>query len=141
MSIEAFISFNGNCREAVDFYAKVFGQDKPQIMSYGDGPSDPEFPLTEESKDLVMFTFLSISGSRVLFSDNPPGMPYVSGNNIGLTIVSKELDEIKSWFASLKVGGKVIMDLQETFWSKCYGFLTDKFGIQWQFNYDSGQMK
>jgi len=76
-----------------------------------------------------------------MFSDTPPGMPYVLGNNISLTIVSKDMDEIKSLFANLKEGGTVMMDLQETFWSKCYGYITDKFGIQWQFSYENRQME
>jgi len=67
-------------------------------------------------------------------------MPFVQGNNVTLAIVSENLDEIKTWFNKLKEGGKVGMDLQETFWSKCYGNLTDKFGIEWQFNYGTGEM-
>ena len=49
------------------------------------------------------------------------------------------MDEIKSLFNKLKDGGTVEMDLQETFWSKCYGSLTDKFGIIWQLSYDNGE--
>ena len=47
---------------------------------------------------------------------------------------------MKSLFHKLKEGGTVGMELQETFWSKCYGSLTDKFGIGWQFSYDNGEM-
>ena len=50
------------------------------------------------------------------------------------------MDEIKSIFNKLKEGGTVSMELQETFWSKYYGFVVDKFGIGWQVNYDSGEM-
>ncbi|KYZ74834.1 glyoxalase [Anaerosporomusa subterranea] len=141
MAVEVYINFNGNCREAVEFYAKVFGTEKPQIMTFGDVPPSPEFTLPEEAKSLVMHTRLSINGSNVMFSDVCPGMPFIAGNNISLTIVSTNIDEIKSLFNKLKEGGNVGMDLQETFWSKCYGFVTDKFGIGWQFNYDSGQMR
>ncbi|MCX7749043.1 MAG: VOC family protein [Clostridia bacterium] len=140
MAVNAYIRFNGNCREAVEFYAQVFGTGQPKIMTFGDVPSDPQFPLPNEAKNLVMHTQLHISGSTVMFSDSPPGMPYIAGNNFSLAIVSKNLDEIKSWFHKLKEGGKVILDLQETSWSKCYGFLTDKFGIGWQFNYESEQI-
>jgi PhnB protein len=115
----------------------VFGTEKPQIMLFGDTPPDEGFPLTEETKNLVMHTFLKIKGSTVMFSDVPPGMPLVVGNNISLIITSKDMDEIKSMFTKLKVDGTVGMDLQETFWSKCYGFVTDKFGVGWQFNFDS----
>lgn len=139
MAVDVYINFRGNCREAVEFYADVFGTDKPQIMTYGDAPPSPEFVLPEESKNLVMHTRLDINGSNVMFSDTPPGMPLIVGNNITLTIGSKNMDEIKSLFNKLKEGGTVGMDLQETFWSKYYGMVTDKFGIPWQFNYDSGK--
>lgn len=140
MAVDVYINFNGNCREAVEFYAQVFGAEKPKIMTFGDMPPSPGFTLPEEAKNLVMHTRLNINGSNVMFSDSPPGMPFVAGNNISLVIISKNLDEIKSLFNKLKEGGTVGMDLQETFWSKCYGFVTDKFGIGWQLNYDSGQM-
>lgn len=142
MAVEVFISFNGNCRDAVEFYAKVFRTEKPEIMTFADMPAGPEeFPFAEEAKKLVMYTRLNINGSTVMFSDVPPGMPFVAGSNISLTIGSKSMDEIKLWFNELKEGGTVVMELQETFWSKYYGFITDKFGILWQFNYDSGQME
>jgi PhnB protein len=140
MAVDVYINFNGNCREAVEFYAEVFGTEKPQIMTFGETPPDPNFTLPEEAKNLVMHTRLNISGSNVMFSDTFPGMPFVAGNNISLALHSKDMDEIKSLFHKLKEGGKVGMELQETFWSKLYGSVTDKFGIEWQFNHNSEEM-
>lgn len=72
-----------------------------------------------------------------MFSDTFPGMPFTVGNNINFAIVIKDLDDLRKYFTRLKEGGTVSMELQETFWSKCYGQLTDKFGVNWLFNYDS----
>ena len=135
MAIQVYINFNGNCREAVQFYSNVFKTEQTQIMTFGDTPPDPAFPLSEEDKKLILHTFLIIEGSKVMFSDVPSGMPFVQGNNVSLTVLFDNTDTLKSIFNELKVGGTVIMELQETFWSKCYGFLTDKFGIGWQFSY------
>ncbi|MBU8877978.1 VOC family protein [Bacillus sp. FJAT-29790] len=140
MAVNVYLNFNGNCREAVEFYAQVFDTEKPQIMTFGESPPNPEYPLPEEAKNLVMHTRINISGSTVMFSDVFPDMPFVEGNNISLAVVSKDMDEIKSQFNKLKEGGTVALDLQETFFSKCYGQLTDKFGIAWQFSYDNGEM-
>ncbi|GGG01756.1 VOC family protein [Paenibacillus albidus] len=137
MAIDVYINFNGNCREAVTYYAEVFETDPPQFMTFGENPPNPEFTLPEAAKDLIMHTRLSIEGSTVMFSDVFPGMAFTEGNNISLSLVSKDLESIKSVFHKLKEGGKVGMELQETFWSKCYGSLRDKFGIEWQFNYES----
>jgi PhnB protein len=140
MSVDVYINFNGKCREAVEFYAEVFGLGKPKIMTFGETPPDPNYPLPDEAKQLVMHSRLNIDGSNVMFSDVFPGMPFVEGNNISLSFVNTDIDLIKSLFNKMKEGGTVSMDLQETFWSKCYGMVKDKFGIDWQFNYDSGEI-
>lgn len=137
MPIEAYLNFNGNCREAVEFYAEVFGTEPPQIMTFGEAPQDPSYPLPDEAKHLVMHTYIIVSGSKLMFSDVFPGMPFSQGNNISLAVISKNENELKGWFNKLKEEGKVNMELQETFWSKCYGSLTDKFGIEWQFSMDN----
>jgi PhnB protein len=139
MAVQVYINFNGNCREAVEFYAKVFGTEAPEIMTFGETPPDPNFHLPEEAKNLVMHTRLNILGDTVMFSDIFPGMPFVEGNNISLSIVIKDMDQLKSFFHQLKEGGKIGMELQETFWSKLYGSVKDKFGIEWQFNLESGE--
>lgn len=138
MAVDIYLNFNGNCREAVEFYAEVFGTEKPHIMTFGESPPNPEYPLPEEAKDLVMHSRLTISGSNVMFSDTFPGMPFIQGNNISLAVVSKDEGEVKTFFNKLKEGGQVGLELQETFWSKCYGQVTDQFGIEWQLNLDSG---
>ena len=140
MTVEVYLNFNGNCREAVEFYAKVFDNENPQIMAFGDSPPDPNFQLPDEAKDLVMHARLTISGSRVMFSDVFPGTPFVQGNNVTLSITSENEEELTSWYHQLKEGGKVHMELQETFWSKLYGNLSDKFGVEWQINYGSTDM-
>ena len=141
MSVNPYIEFNGNCREAVAFYTQVFGvTEKAQIMTWGEMPADPKYPLPEEDKNLVMHTELILNGSTVMFSDRPASMPILIGNNISLIIMSKDIEEIEMLFNKMKVGGTVAMELQETFWSKSYGFLTDKYGIPWQFIHDSKMM-
>jgi PhnB protein len=136
MAVEVYINFNGNCREAVEYYAEVFTTDEPMFMTFGDSPMDSEFPLTDTAKTLIMHTELNICGSKVMFSDTPPGMPLVQGNNISLIVKCPSIDEIKNIYDHLKEGGEVQMELQETFWSKCYGFVVDKFGIGWQLSYE-----
>jgi PhnB protein len=139
MAVDVYLNFNGNCREAVEFYAEVFGTEKPQMMTFGETPPSPEFVMPEEAKDLIMHTRLNIEGSNVMFSDVFPGMPFTQGNNISLAFVSQDLEKVKAVFAKLSDGGSVKMELQETFWTKCYGSLTDRFGIEWQFNHDNGE--
>jgi PhnB protein len=134
VSINVYLNFNGNCREAVEFYAEVFNAETAMMMTFGESPADPSYPLPEEAKSLIMHARLEVYGSAIMFSDTFPGMPFIQGNNISLSIVTASMEEITKVFGKLQEGGKVMMELQETFWSKCYGSLTDKFGVQWQFN-------
>jgi PhnB protein len=137
MPVAAYLNFDGNCREAVEFYGQVFGS-QPHIMTYGNSPQSPDFPMPEEAKDRVLHARVDICGSTVMFSDIFPGMLYTQGNNISLAVMSDNLEDLKGYYNQLKEGGRVQMELQETFWSKCYGTLVDRFGIHWQISYESG---
>ena len=135
MALEIYLNFDGNCYEAVSFYSKVFKTEMQNIMYFSDMPENPDFVLTDEMKKLVLHTFLYINGTTVMFSDCPPNTPLKAGNNTALVINKDNTEEIKELFSALKEGGTVIMDLQETFWSKLYGFVEDKYGILWHLIY------
>lgn len=136
MTIQPYLNFNGNCREAVEFYADVFKANKPQIMTFGEMP-DGGFPGSEDTKNLVLHADLNVNGNIIIFSDAMPQNPVNIGNNFSLTLITKNIDELKEWFQKLKEGGIVTMELQETFWTKCYGMLIDKFGVGWQFSLEA----
>lgn len=133
MSIDAYLNFDGNCREAVLFYAKAFKLEEPEMMTFGQMHGQEDFQ-NEADKNLIMHARLQISGSNVMFSDVFPGMTFNVGNNITLALVTQNKEELEYAYQQLKEGGDIMMALQETAWSKCYGMLTDKFGVQWQFN-------
>ncbi len=135
MTIEIYLHFKGNCREAIEFYAKAFNSEFPNISTWGDAPPNQNAQFPDEVKKLVMNARMNINDSIVMFSDIPvPEMPYIIGSNINLVINNENIDELKSVFNALKEDGTVIMDLTETFWSNCYGMVTDKFGVTWHLN-------
>ncbi|TWT01466.1 VOC family protein [Planomicrobium sp. CPCC 101079] len=138
MPIVAYMIFNGNCREAVEYYADVYGAEMQEIMKYGDMPPEEGYELPEAAKDLVMHTAINVYGDEVMFSDAMPGSSVTFGKNINLTVVSDDLDKMTAEFNRLAQDGKVEMELQKTFWSPAYGALTDKFGVAWQFSCDDG---
>lgn len=135
MAVGIYLIFNGNCREAVKFYSEVFGTASDEIMTFGDHPSS-DYPLSEEEKKLIMHTSMRISGDLIMFSDAFPGSPVTVGENVSIMVTSKDMEELKVQFHKIKEGGRVEMDLQETFWSKCYGAVIDQFGVSWQFNHE-----
>lgn len=134
MSLNPYLNFNGNCREAVEFYSLAFETQPETILTFGDMPETPEFILPSEAKSLIMHTNLKVFGSTLMFSDVLPSMPYIHGNSISLAIVIDDEKFIQRIFNRLKEGGTIEMDLQKTEWSNCYGALIDKFGVSWQLN-------
>jgi PhnB protein len=134
MGVAPYVNFNGNCREAVGFYAKVFGTAAPRIMTFGETPPNPAFPMDDATKRLIMHAEIEVMGTAIMFSDVPPGMKFVKGNDISLIVQGKNGEELKRWFNAMKEGGNVAMELGPQPWSKLYGFVTDKFGVGWQFN-------
>jgi PhnB protein len=139
MSFDLFISFDGECRTAVEFYATVFNSEVIGLMTYGQSPPSPDYIIPEEDKERVMYSCVPIFGCNVMFCDIPSGRPLTKGDNICPTLGTKDAEEIKHLFSALKEGGEVEMELQETFWSDLYGMVTDKYGITWQLSHDSGK--
>ncbi len=136
MSVGVYINFDGNCQEAVEFYATVFETEQPVFMTFDMGPQDPAYPVPEEAKSRIMHTNLLIEGDLVMFSDTFPGMPFTVGNNLSLIVQSANKENLTKYFERLSEDGHVEMPLQQTFWSELYGNVTDKYGIGWQFSYD-----
>jgi len=133
LPLNPYLIFNGNAREAALFYANVFGLEEPQFLTFGSMHAEH---LPPGSENLIMHTYLDIAGSKLMFSDNFPGAPFQQGNNFTLAYVSNDEAAIRDAFRKLQDGGSVKMELQETPWSKCYGSVTDKFNIEWQFSHE-----
>ncbi|MCL1830943.1 MAG: VOC family protein [Oscillospiraceae bacterium] len=135
MKLEVFISFDGNCREAVEFYSKLFRTKPGNIMTYGESPPNEEDPISEVDSKRIIYAGLPVGDMVLMCSDIPSGNEFTVGNNICLTINSNDEKEIGRLFNDLKQGGEVYMELSETFFSKLYGMVADKFGVIWQIMY------
>jgi len=133
MQLEMFINFDGNCREAVEFYARAFRSEVGNLMTYADAPPDPNHPMAEADKDRIMYAGVPIGGMTVMFMDVPTNEPLIVGNNITPTFSTADKDEVVRLFNELKEGGKVIMEPQQAFFSELYCMVEDKFGVMWQF--------
>ncbi|TWT05304.1 VOC family protein [Planococcus sp. CPCC 101016] len=130
-----YLNFDGNGQEATHFYTDVLGGDLVGIATYGEAPDMGGGEMPEEAKDMVMNAQINFNnGNTLMISDVPPGMgmPFQKGNNVSITVLYDDIEEARGIFNKLSEGGKVIMELQKTFWSPLYGNLTDKFGIDWQ---------
>lgn len=127
--LDLYLNFNGNCKEAIDTYSKVFKTQATKVQKYSDLPGSN---ISGDEAELIMYAQMEINGSRIMFADVSPKSAYICGNNVTIAYSSKSDVEVRETFNALKVGGEAIMDIQETFFSKCFGIVKDKFGIIWQ---------
>ncbi|AAK79492.1 PhnB protein [Clostridium acetobutylicum] len=134
MNLQVYISFNGNCRKALEFYSRVFEAKINKTVTYKELPSHPKVAIEKDVEELIAYSSIILKGNYLNMVDVFPGMPLTRGNNVSLTIVSNKSNELEVLFNKLKEDGNVNMELQKTYWSRCYGSLTDKFGIEWHFN-------
>jgi len=130
MKISPYLSFNGNCGEAVTFYEKAFNV-KADITRYKDAPKDNDYQVQPGTENLIMHAQFELNGETIMLADMPPEYPVKTGSNIAIMAEFDNIETAKNAFEALKQGGNVTMELQETFWSKCFGSLIDKFGIYW----------
>ena len=127
MKIEPYIIFNGNCREAITFYEKVFNGKITFLMEYKDAPNPPQ-----GFDNLIMHANLLIDDTMIMFSDTTPDIKTTFGDAVTITVALKDQERIKQIYDVLKNGGKVRIALGKTFYSDLYAMVEDKFGIVWQ---------
>ena len=139
-TVNIYLTFNGNCEEAFNFYKSVFGGDffGGKIMRFGDMPPQEGAPtMAEGDKNLVIHVALPITGGHMLMGTDAPetmGFKVNFGNNVHINLQIDTRDETRNLFMALSAGGVVSMDLQDMFWGDYFGSCTDKFGVQWMFN-------
>jgi PhnB protein len=130
MKISPYISFNGNCAQAVAFYAQALSVE-PEIMHYKDAPPENGYESPKEEDELIMHAQLTIGGETMMFCDVPTTYPVTVGTNFAVMAEFDTQDAATAAFNALKDGGDVGMELQKTFWSEWFGSLIDKFGVAW----------
>lgn len=136
-TISPYLTFNGNCEEAFNFYKSVFGSDFSYIGRFKDMPDNPEFKIPKSAKEKIMHISLPISDETAIMgsdSSDSFGKATVIGNNVSISINANSEEETTRIFNELSVGGKIKMPLSKTFWGALFGMFTDKFGIHWMVN-------
>ena len=139
MKLQVYLKFNGNCREAFEFYSSVFGASPQALQAYKDGPA--EMGASEADLELIMHASLPIGSSLLMGSDSIAafGGPVDVGSNFAVLVEPGSREQADSLFAKLAEGGSVVMPLQDTFWGAYFGSLKDKFGIEWQLHHQDEQ--
>ena len=138
-SFNIYLSFNGNCEEAFNFYKSVFGGDFFHVGRYKDMPEDPNYKISDEDNEKIMHISYRISDNAILMGSDTGGQwasKYKQGNNFSVSIQADSRKQADSFFNGLSEGGTITMPLAKTFWDSYFGMFTDKFGIQWMVSFD-----
>ncbi len=140
MQLQPYLSFSGNCQEAMEFYADIFGTDNPEIILFGETHPEEDLANPDQAEKLVIRAELAAGETRFWRSPKHTRSQRLKKDPMTLVIFSDDLNEIKHLYYKLKAGGTVETELQETCWSKVYAALIDKFGVGWQLNYNDGRL-
>ena len=138
-TINPYLTFDGNCEEAFNFYKSIFKAEFRDVNRFSEMPPNPEQPLPAGVENQIMHISMPISEESVLMgSDAPEGFapPFVQGNNINISINTTDVEEGRRLFEGLSDGGQIMMPFEKTFWGAVFGMTTDKFGIHWMINCD-----
>ncbi len=129
-SLTPYLFFSGRCDEALEFYAKAIDAKLEMRMSFSDSPDPvPEGMLQSGFESKVMHAAMQIGSSTVLLSDGCDDKSKFEGFRLTLSVPTEA--EAQRLFNALAEGGTVEMPLCKTFWSPCYGMVTDKFRVGW----------
>jgi PhnB protein len=125
------LHFQGNCREAFEFYAATLGGRIVFAMTYGEAPGADEYPPDWRGK--VIHGRLDL-GHQAITGCDVPGERYQKPQGFNLMIGIDEPADAERVFRTLAEGGAVTMPCQETFWALRFGMCTDRYGIPWMVN-------
>jgi PhnB protein len=127
--LSPYLNFDGNCREAMEFYHGVLGG-KLDLNTFADYFPDE----SADRKDKIMHAMLQNDFLTLMASDLPPGAEYNVGNHISLSLAGTDSEQLKSVWNGLSQGGTVTMPLEKQVWGDEFGMFADKFGMNWMVN-------
>jgi PhnB protein len=143
-SINPYLTFQGSCEDAFNFYRSVFGGNFTFMGRFGEmPPMEGQPPMPESERNKIMHVSLPISEETILMgSDTMEGTNHTHkvGDNFSISINAASQPEADRLYNGLAAGGQQTMPMSKTFWGSYFGMLTDKYGIQWMVSFDEKPM-
>lgn len=129
--ITPYLIFNGNAKEALEFYKELFDGEISDVQTYGEA----DFPTPPEAENRIMHARFKKGELFFMVSDSFPNQDVETGSNISLVLEFDEQEEMGTVYHHLAENGTVAMELQDTFWGARYAKVKDAFGVTWDLNY------
>ncbi|MEO6022336.1 MAG: VOC family protein [Burkholderiales bacterium] len=130
MQVQAYILFDGRCEEALDFYRKALNAEVVMMLRNKENPEPQGNVSMPGIEEKILHATFKIGQTEVMASDGyAKGKPEFKGITLSLSPATEA--EAKKIFTALSDGGQVQMPLAKTFYSPCFGMLSDRFGVSW----------
>jgi PhnB protein len=134
MNIQPYLTFSGNCREAMTFYQAAIGG-KLEFQTLGESPFGTKIPC--QFKPFILRASLTKGGLVIFGTDIVPEQGLQKGNAVSLMLNCTTEQELKEIYASLADEGKATHPPTASGAGEAlFGNLTDKFGNHWLLNYE-----
>ncbi len=130
--ITPYLFFNGQCAEAMHFYATTFGGTIDMMMTFADAPPG-QCPPQADPKH-VMYAHLTAGDLNLMASDGMPQAKPAGQQYFAVSLHFDTVDGAKKTYEALCAGGDVTMPIGPTFWSQAFAMLTDRYGTPWMIN-------
>jgi PhnB protein len=135
MKLTPYLSFNGNCEQALNFYAEVFGGEITELKRAEGSPIEGQMKPNQ-----IMHARFVAGGVYFMASDGGHGESDGKAHvGISMSVECDDEGQIENIFSKIADGGQVTMPLQDTFWGAKFGMVKDQFGVSWMFNYQKNQ--
>ena len=129
-TITPYLDFAGRCEEALAFYRKALGAEVEMLMRYNESPEPtPPGMLQAGFENKVMHATIRVRGLQLMVSDGCDDKSKFDGFRLALALPTEA--DVRQAFNALADGGSIQMPPTKTFWSPCFGTLTDRFGLGW----------
>lgn len=130
--IHPYLTFNGNCKEAMTFYKDCLGAELI-LQTVGESPLSEKMP--KKMKESILHATLTKDKLILMGSDMVSETGLNKGNNISLSLNCSSENEINLLYSKLSAGGTQDHPLEDSFWGALFGDLTDKYGNHWFLNF------
>ena len=141
-TVNIYLTFNGNCEDAFNFYKSIFGGEFSYVGKFKDMPPIDGKACPPEDADKIMHIGLPISKETILMGSDSSeafGQTTTIGNNFSISINTDSKEEADRLFNGLSAGGKIAMPMNKTFWGDYFGMFTDKYSINWLVSFAENQ--
>lgn len=132
-TINAYLNFEGNCREVMNFYKDCLGGELT-IQTVAESPMADQCPTAMHGQ--ILHAMLANGSMVIMASDMQGKVPFVKGDSIALSLNCSSEEEITRSYNNLSAGGNIYEKLGVMFWGAMFGSFTDKYGTRWMLNYN-----